>query len=583
MATTGKSIPIRGSYRPAVPGATLIKKSDQKQTITVTVYVRRNPDGQASAPDVMTMNQELPAQRKYLSAEEFTKHFGADPNELKKIVDWAQSNGLTVVSQNIDARRVVVQGPIAKVNQAFGVELNEYEEPRFGKFRGRVGNINVDESVFGLIDGVFGLDNRKVGHSRRRRSPARAVPIDSLNTHTGPTIAHEAHTTPSIGNAFPGAFLPTDVAKLYEYPANTDGKTQNIAIFAFNGTDPDPRGGYSKTALDTYFKQVISVPTPNIKDVVVLGPGNKPGPDTEASNNQGDTTGEVMLDMCTVGAAAPGANIFMYFTEFTSQGWVNALQDAITDGNNISVVSISYGNPEDDPRGAWTSMGVKMVNQVFEAAAAKGITICCASGDDGSADEPSSTRARVDFPASSPYVLGVGGTKLAATGGTAPKVKSETVWNEELKDEGAGGGGVSSVFTKPSYQNAVNVPQAPNPPHHVGRGVPDVAAVADPETGVVVMHIDGKHLESIGGTSAAAPLWAALIARVNQALGAKVGFLNPLLYSRLLTGVLRDITHGNNGAFKAGTGWDPCTGVGCPGGSKMVETLSATHKASKTA
>jgi kumamolisin len=274
------------------------------------------------------------------------------------------------------------------------------------------------------------------------------------------------------------------------------------------------------------------------------------------------------------GSLVPGAGIFVYFTEFTSQGWLDALHKAITDENAIAVISISYGNPEDDPNGAWSKMGVRIVNQAFQAAAAKGITICCASGDDGSTDQVS-TGAHVDFPASSPFVLGVGGTKLIATSGAPAAIAQETVWNETLHDEGAGGGGVSAVFTKPAYQNGVSVPKSANPPHRVGRGVPDVAAVADPETGVIVMHIDGQQLEVIGGTSAAAPLWAALIARVNQGLGAKCGYLNPVLYAKCASGVLRDITAGNNGAYSAEPGWDACTGLGSPDGQRLLHALGS--------
>jgi kumamolisin len=246
------------------------------------------------------------------------------------------------------------------------------------------------------------------------------------------------------------------------------------------------------------------------------------------------------------------------------------------------VISISYGNPEDDPDGAWTAMGVQMVNQAFQAAAAKGITVCCASGDDGSSDQVPSG-AHVDFPASGPFALGVGGTTLVASNETLPAIKSETVWNETMQNDGATGGGVSSVFTKPAYQNSANVPPSSNPPHKVGRGVPDVAAVADPVTGVVVMRIDGTHLEPIGGTSAAAPLWASLIARLNQGLKAPCGFLNSILYSSALRGGFRDITVGNNGAYDAGPGWDACTGLGSPIGQQLLAALSGSNAQAKGA
>jgi kumamolisin len=263
----------------------------------------------------------------------------------------------------------------------------------------------------------------------------------------------------------------------------------------------------------------------------------------------------------------------MYFTEFTTQGWVDALQDAINGSNDISVISISYGNPEDDPQGAWTAAGVQTVNQAFQAAVAAGITICCASGDDGSSDGVASG-AHVDFPASSPYVLAVGGTKLVATNQTPASIASEVVWNEVAQSAGAGGGGISALFTKPAWQDGVSVPTSANPPHQVGRGVPDVAADADPYSGVVVMRIDGKHLEPIGGTSASTPLWASLIARLNQGLNARCGFINPTLYANCASGVLNDIVTGNNGAYAAGPGWDACTGLGTPQGQQLLSALS---------
>ena len=302
---------------------------------------------------------------------------------------------------------------------------------------------------------------------------------------------------------------------------------------------------------------------------MIQGKGNFPGPDTPATENRGDSTGEVMLDLCIAGAVCPGAKIFMYFTEFTSKGWVDAIHDAVAGKNNISVITISYGNPEQDPNSLWTQMGVKLTDQAFEAAAALGITICCSSGDDGSSDAGGG-KAEVDFPASSPNVLAVGGTKLKAS---KNKISSEVVWNEIRQQLGASGGGISTVFSKPAYQDGVKIPPSVNPPHQIGRGLPDVAAVGDPDTGVIIMHVNGKSLDSVGGTSASAPLWAGLIIRLNQALKARCGFLNQLLYTKFTSGVLRDITKGNNGAYEAAKGWDACTGFGSPDGQKLLKAL----------
>jgi kumamolisin len=572
---------IPGSNRPAVPQAKLLKKSDPGSRIKVSIYVRQNPTapGKSLSP-LDELNSKLPAERRYLSGDEFNSTFGADPADLDKIAAWAKASKLKVLDRSVPKRRVLVEGTIGDISKAFGVQLNEYDHPESGRFRGRVGQIHVPADLFGIVQGVFGLDTRLVGRPRLRKGNVHPVDFETLRSNGRGKARALALASPA--SPFPGTFFPRDVAQLYGYPDTFTGSGQNIAIFAFNGTTPDPRGGYKLSALQNYFEKLFGGKTPTIKNVIVQGPGNDPGPDTNASSKRGDATGEVMLDMCVVGSVAPDATIFMYFTEFTSQGWVDALHEAITDSNQISVISISYGNPEDDPQGAWTSMGVQVVNQAFQAAAAKGITICCASGDDGSSDQVTSG-AHVDFPASSPFVLGVGGTKLVASNSTPPAITSETVWNETLHNEGATGGGVSAVFTKPAYQNTVSVPPSANPPHKIGRGVPDVAAVADPVTGVVVMHIDGKHLEPIGGTSAAAPLWAALIARLNEGLKARCGFLNPLLYGRFSSGVLRDITTGNNGAYVASPGWDPCTGLGSPNGDQLFQALSGAGAQARAA
>ncbi len=567
---------LPGSTRHAVPQAKLLKKSDPKSTIQVSIYVRRNPTPPGKSLALLgDMNNKLPQQRSYVNDAQFDETFGAAQEDLDKVSAWAKSAGLAVVDSSVSMRRVLVKGTIANISRAFGVELNDYEHPETGEFRGRQGEIHIPVNLAGIITGVFGLDTRHVGRPRIRKGNAQPVDIDELQTVAARGKARAgAHALPAT--PYPGTFFPPQVAELYNYPTNLTGSGQNVAIFAFNGTGPDPHGGYNLASLKTYFEKILGGTTPAIQDVVVQGPGNDPGPDSQSSSQNGDATGEVMLDMCVVGSVAPGANIFMYFTEFTSQGWLDGLNQAITDTNKIGVISISYGNPEDDPDGAWTAMGVQQVNQVFEAASAKGITICCASGDDGSSDQVS-TGAHVDFPASSPFVLGVGGTKLVASSGTPQTIASEVVWNETMQSEGATGGGVSAVFTKPSYQNTVNVPPSANPPHSIGRGVPDVAAVADPETGVVVMHVDGKQLEPIGGTSAAAPMWAALVARLNQGLAANSGFLNTLIYaSQFPKNAFHDITSGNNGAYKASTGWDACTGFGTPDGEAMLQALSGS-------
>jgi kumamolisin len=227
------------------------------------------------------------------------------------------------------------------------------------------------------------------------------------------------------------------------------------------------------------------------------------------------------------------------------------------------VISISWGAAEKE----WTEQAMTSFDQAFQTAAALGVTVFCAAGDNGSGDGETDGAAHVDFPASSPFVVGCGGTKLTESGNA---IASEVVWNESA--DSATGGGVSDFFPVPSYQNAAGIPPSANPSHKAGRAVPDVAGNADPTTGYLV-RVDGQEFV-IGGTSAVAPLWAGLVALMNQALGHPVGFLNPLIYGSLVgTGSFQDIVSGNNGAYAAKPGWDACTGWGSPNGINLIQNL----------
>ncbi len=294
----------------------------------------------------------------------------------------------------------------------------------------------------------------------------------------------------------------------------------------------------------------------------VDGGSNTPG---------GDADGEVLLDIEIVGAIATGANIAVYFAPNTDQGFIDAITDAVHDTTRKpSVVSISWGGPED----SWTQQSQNAMNAALQDAATLGVTVTVAAGDDGSSDGVTDGKLHVDFPASSPYALACGGTTLNGSGNT---ISSEVVWNETASNEGATGGGVSTVFAIPSYQSAAGVPVQPQT-NVAGRGVPDVAGDADPTTGYQV-RVDGKN-QVVGGTSAVAPLWAALAALMNEKLGQPVGFLNPKLYA--LTGsALHDVISGNNddsglGYYQARAGWDPCTGLGSPDGTALLSALSSS-------
>jgi len=421
----------------------------------------------------------------------------------------------------------VLSGDAQSMSAAFGVTLKQFEHDG-GTYRGRTGSISVPADLAGIVEGVFGLDNRPQAepHFLRHQPSRRLTPLAAA------------------------AFTPPDLAKLYNFPTGLDGSGQCIGIIELGG-------GYRPADLNAYFTSLGLTP-PKVTSVLVGHGRNQP-------TNANSADGEVMLDIEVAGAIAPKAKIVVYFAPNTDQGFLDAVTTAVHDKvNKPSVISISWGSAESN----WTAQAMTQFDQAFQAAAAMGVTVCAAAGDNGSGDGANDGKPHVDFPASSPNVLGCGGTKLVASGN---KIKSEAVWNEGA--DSATGGGVSGFFPLPDYQAGAHVPPVAGTTH-VGRGVPDVAADADPATGYQV-RVDGQNLV-FGGTSAVAPLWAGLIALMNQKLGHPVGLLNPLLYGSLAgKGLLNDVTSGNNGAYTARAGWDPCTGWGTPIGAKLTQALAA--------
>jgi kumamolisin len=379
-------------------------------------------------------------------------------------------------------------------------------------------------------------------------------------TVTPETVTPETVTPETVTpEAAPAAPTPVpltavQVASLYDFPEGTDGTGQTIAIIELGG-------GYTQSDLDMYFSG-LGIATPSVTAVGVDGASNSPGDPAD---------GEVELDIQVAGAVAPNAAQLVYFAPNTDQGFINAIAQAVHTTPPPIVVSISWGQSEDQ----WSEQSRTSMDGVFADAAALGVTVTVAAGDNGSSDDPNSTSGvHVDFPASSPHVLACGGTQLIGDLSTNT-ITSEVVWNELANNEGAGGGGVSDMFPLPSWQANVGVPTIAGGTS-TGRGVPDVAGNADPVTGYLVV-VDGKQ-QPIGGTSAVAPLWAGLIARLAQATGKKFGLLQPLIYGGVSEGAaaqgFNDITEGNNGAYSAGPGWDATTGLGSPSGQALLTHLS---------
>ncbi len=526
MQTAQNRIDVRGSERTSLPDAQAIHPLTPDERLEVTVRVRAKSNNNETLT-ASALADVLPAHRTYLSREELASQFGADPQDIKQVTDFAHAHGLAVVHTDLAQRSVLLAGPAAAFEAAFGTKLHQYSYPE-GTYRGRTGPITVPTALDDIVQGVFGLDDRPQAEAHFQVRPPAGL---------GAIVAHAATQS----------FTPPQLTKLYDFPARLDGTGQCIAIIELGG-------GFKPQDLKTYFTS-LKLPVPSVKVVSVNGARNQP-------TNANSADGEVLLDIEVAAAVAPKAQLVVYFAPNTSQGFLNALTAAVHDKTNQpSIISISWGGPES----TWTAQAMDQFNQAFQAAALLGVTICCAAGDNGSADGVADGRPHADFPASSPYALACGGTKLTASG---QQISSEVVWNEGA--DSATGGGLSAHFPVPSYQRALRLPTAAK----AGRGLPDVAGNADPNTGYQV-RVDGQNMV-IGGTSAVAPLWAGLLALLNQQLPKPVGFLNPLLYGSLAgKGVCRDITSGNNGAFAAGPGWDACTGWGSPQGNNLLAALQA--------
>ena len=547
MASSTTRVALANSARKLPKGAKLVGAADPKQEIEISVRLRAK---RADDEQVMALGAQPPRERQYLSRAEFGAAMGADPADVAKIDDFAHRHDLNVKSVHLASRTVKLTGTVKAMSAAFGVKLNKvrYEG---ATHRMRKGSVQIPAELAGIVVGVHGLDNRPVAQPHfRRKLPQKGAAARAAQG---------------------GSFSVDQIAQLYNFPGGETGAGQCIAIIELNDIDQKghPTGaGYKTSDLRTFFKRA-GIPMPKIAPASVDGGANKPG--------HSDADGEVVLDIEVAGAIAPGARIVVYFAPNTTNGFIDAVKAAVHDtARKPSVISISWGGPEDQEG---SQQFVDGLNEAIRDAAAMGVTVCVASGDNGSADMGADWdgKPHADFPASSPFALACGGTNLKAPNGHI----NEVVWNGGPQG-GAGGGGVSVVFPRPQYQAQAHVPKSPT--HHNGRGVPDVAGDADPATGYEIF-LNGVGT-TIGGTSAVAPLMAGLIARINEAttkkFGKTVGFINPLIYAAHTQGVFRDITVGNNditgdlhGMYKAGPGWDACSGLGVPNGEALQNLLSA--------
>ena len=516
---------LSGSVRNAASGASFIGKTAGTSQINVTVVLKRKRDIQQA--DLHRHALLRPHERPVTDHAAFAEQYGASTEAVDAIRAFAATHGLTVT--NVDQLRRVIDlsGPVSNMEQAFGTLLHDYAIGR-RTYRGRRGPLLLPPNIIPHVEAVLGLDNRPVAKPR----------VKSRNVQA--------------------SYYPQELAALYNFPRG-EGTGQTVALIELGGN-------YGQQDLQTYFAASGLTHAPTIRTISVTQ--NVPVP----YGQDPDSDGEVMLDVEVVGAMAPGVTIVVYFAENTDQGFYQATSQAVHD-QATTAVSISWGSPEKE----WTPQSMDAWNSLGQSAMLLNVPIFIAAGDHGCTDEQSTDQGydgqrHVDFPGTcASGVVSCGGTTIRSRGTV---VTNETVWNDN--NGWATGGGVSTHFQSPVWQSGL-VAEGNSP--LLMRGVPDVSGNADPDTGINV-RVNGTDSVS-GGTSAVAPQWAALTAVISQVLKKKAGFFVPLLYANTKAAPTNDIGTGNNSVFgvtgfSAKRGWDACTGLGSPNGTKLLGLLSSS-------
>ncbi|WP_299612653.1 S53 family peptidase [uncultured Tateyamaria sp.] len=623
---------LDGSHHAAHPSCKPVGMVPATQYYEVSILLRRRGDAKPF-PDPQALGALPPGERTYLSIEDIEKDYGADPADAEAIIAYLAPFGLTVQNTDLGKRSIIVEGLAVQFAAAFRTTLLIFTQEG-SLHRSYVGGLQVPEDLADSIIAITGLDERPVSITRHQPARAGSDQIDQanadasrrmrsdINTQTANALtsinddlaAHEdiktlqkthealmqemgASSSLAAMNAYSrkmaeplkraneaataviaehgdtlaqsaqqtakshllaaieqtGIKTAPQIAELYDFPEDTDGSGQCIGIVELGG-------GYLKSDLDAYLA-FLGLPDVDIRDVEVAGGANAPGVIEPYD-------AEVALDIQVIAGAAPGAKLVVYFAPLHARGFVEAVQAALYDKDaRPSVLSISWDLSE----GFWlgSPMHVRHLEDLFETAAALGVTILCSAGDYGSATTLHDGQLWVDYPASSPLAIGCGGTTLSSFGDAT---LDETVWNTFATFGQATGGGFSKLFPRPVWQSEETVPFTARAGGGDGRGVPDMAGNANPSTGYL-LQVHGK-TTVIGGTSAVAPLFAAMMARINESLGTAAGYINPLIYqAKDRQTAFEDVTIGSNGSYWASDGWDPVSGLGRPIGSALRDLL----------
>jgi len=466
--------------------------------------------------------------------------------EIARVADFFTGKGLQLCGTCATSHVISLTGSIEQIETALSIELWLYETNGHEYIATTVTPL-LPAAIADLVAGIHGLNNRPFDCESEPQPPNLTSDVGVAPTPTVSAApiagAQERQKDPQP------PFFPPEVASFYDFPEH-GGADQRVSVLEFGG-------GFDPNILKQYFRRVLGTDGPSFNTVSVLGAKN---------NTTSGASVEVMLDLEILGSLIPEAEITVYFAPNNGSGWAEALRQAIFATRTPDVISVSWGAVEE----FWSNTEIATIEKHLKAAVHLGITVCFSTGDKGVEPRGLSNVQRVNYPASSSFALACGGTTLSVLNG---QIASEVVWRGYAQ---ATGGGISTIFDNvPEWQIAAK-PCRNLSTGKAGRGIPDVSGVASPQTGYNVLLNDGTW-SSQGGTSAVAPLWAALVARMNGLLDCRLGFLNTRLYK--LSEGFRDIVSGNNSmnsarGYSAGPGWDACTGLGSPNGKALLKAIA---------
>jgi kumamolisin len=499
------SVPIPGTHRNVWRGTAPVADISPDAEGLLTAWLRPRRGGALDAERARTLGATLPAQRVYAARADIHSQTASDPQDVEALRRYCAKFKIEILETHW--RSVVLHGTLKDLTKAFGATVAIHETTDKRRFRHRSESLHAPPEIAALLTGVFGLHEWP-----------RSRAIGPLHGQTIPLSAQ-------------------DVAARYQFP-DADGSGQTVAILQLRGVFKADDFSRSMQA------QAVAPKLPFTKRV-----------DNAELAHEIETEKDIesAIDTQVAGALAPGAQLIIYAAPDSERGVLDAIRTAIFDRDyNPSVLSISFGFPEQ----LWTPAALTILDELFTAAALIGVSVFCASGDNG-AETDYDGSPHVLAPASSPFAHACGGTEIVSGSDTT----TESAWEKS-------GGGFSERFEVPAWQSVASSAASA---YHAkpGRGVPDFAAQVRP--GYTVF-FDGQRF-AMGGTSAVAPAWSALAARINQKLGCPIGFFAPLLYRGAAGKLFRDVTAGGNETFHAAAGWDPCTGLGVPIGPAIERAL----------